>query len=99
MCWYSDSVDNSFIVDYVPGTEQLIVENGGSGHGFKFLPILGEHVADVIEKRETEYTRLFKWRDVPQGKRNGLEEGPDGWRTLEKQTLVGKEAWKGSSER
>ena len=84
LCWYSDTVDNSFLVDYVPGMENVIVANGGSGHGFKFLPVLGEHVADVLERRETEYTKLFKWRGVPQGKRNGLEEGPEGWRTLER---------------
>ena len=94
LCWYSDSVDNSFLMDYVPNTENLIVVNGGSGHGFKFLPVLGEHVADVLERRDTEYTRLFKWRDVPEGGRNGLEEGPQGWRTLDKQKMAGREQWK-----
>lgn len=93
LCWYSDSVDNSFLIDYVPGVENLIVANGGSGHGFKFLPVLGEHVADVVERKDTDYTRLFRWRDVPKGRRNGLEEGPESWRTLDKQKLVGREQW------
>ncbi|KXT05886.1 hypothetical protein AC578_402 [Pseudocercospora eumusae] len=94
LCWYTDSVDNSFLIDYVPGTEGLVVASGGSGHGFKFLPVLGEHVVDVIEGKESEYTRLFKWKDVPQGKRNGLEEGPQGWRTLDKQRMVGNVEWR-----
>ncbi|KAK3711324.1 hypothetical protein LTR37_009704 [Vermiconidia calcicola] len=94
LCWYSDTVDNSFLIDYVPGTENLICATGGSGHGFKFLPVLGEHVVDVLEKKDTEYTRLFKWRGVPDGERNGLEEGPGGWRTLDNQKLVGREEWK-----
>lgn len=94
LCWYSDSVGGSFLIDYVPGTEGLMVCNGGSGHGFKFLPVLGEHVVDVLEGKETEYTRLFAWRDVPEGKRNGLEEGPQGWRTLGRQKMVGREAWR-----
>lgn len=94
LCWYSDSVDNSFLIDYVPGTESLIVANGGSGHGFKFLPVLGEHVVDVMEGRDTEYTRLFKWRYIPGQDPNGLKDGPHGWRTLDKHTLVGKDAWK-----
>lgn len=94
LCWYSDSVDNSFVIDYAPGYDNLIVANGGSGHGFKFLPVLGEHVVDVVEMRDTEYTRLFKWRDVPDGARNGLEDGTEGWRTLDKQKMVGKEKWK-----
>lgn len=43
MCWYTDSLDDSFVIDYVPGyDETLFVASGGSGHGFKFLPVLGE---------------------------------------------------------
>lgn len=94
LCWYSDSVDNSFIIDYVPGTERLLVANGGSGHGFKFLPVLGEHVVDVMECKDTQYTRLFRWRGIPETDANCLREGLQGWRTLDKHTLVGKEAWK-----
>jgi len=40
----------------------LYVACGGSGHGFKFAPVLGEIVADVFEKKENEYTQSFKWR-------------------------------------
>lgn len=94
LCWYTDSVNNSFLIDYVPGIEGLIVASGGSGHGFKFLPVLGEHVVDVMERKDTEYTRLFEWREVPEGRRNGLEEGPEGWRRLDKQKLAGKEQWR-----
>jgi hypothetical protein len=43
MCWYTDSLDNSFVIDYVPGySRTLFVASGGSGHGFKFLPVLGK---------------------------------------------------------
>lgn len=97
LCWYTDSVDNNWLISYVPQVSNLVVASGGSGHGFKFLPVLGEHVVDVFEGSETEYARLFAWRDVPEGKRNGLEEGPEGWRVLEKQRLVGKRAWKRGS--
>jgi len=94
LCWYSDSIDNSFVIDYVPGTENLIVANGGSGHGFKFLPVLGKHIVDVVERKDTAYTRLFGWRNVPSGQRNGLEEGSRGWRTLENQKMVSREQWR-----
>ncbi|KAL1305405.1 hypothetical protein AAFC00_002293 [Neodothiora populina] len=94
LCWYTDSVDNSFLIDYVPGAKGLMVASGGSGHGFKFLPVLGEHVVDVVERRQTAYTKKFAWRDVPEGKKNGLEEGPEGRRTLDKQKLVGRREWK-----
>ncbi|KAI7084178.1 nucleotide-binding domain-containing protein [Hortaea werneckii] len=99
LCWYTDSVDNSFLIDFVPDTLNLVVASGGSGHGFKFLPVLGERIVDVIEGKDTEYTRLFKWRDVPTGKRNGLEEGPQGWRALDKQKLAGSKQWRGHESR
>ncbi|KAK3651112.1 hypothetical protein LTR56_005876 [Elasticomyces elasticus] len=98
LCWYTDSANNSFLIDYVPGTENLMVASGGSGHGFKFLPVLGQHIVDVVERKETQYTRLFAWRDVPHGSKNGLEEGPDGWRRLDKQKMVGRDSWKPSSK-
>jgi sarcosine oxidase/L-pipecolate oxidase len=97
LCWYTDSVDNNFLISHIPNVENLLVASGGSGHGFKFLPVLGKHVVDVIERKDTPYTRLFAWREVPRGKRNGLEDGPDGWRTLDKQRLVGKRAWRKTS--
>ncbi|KAF9879324.1 phospholipase c [Colletotrichum karsti] len=44
LCWYTDSFDNHFVIDFVPGVDGLMVATGGSGHGFKFLPNLGEHL-------------------------------------------------------
>lgn len=36
-------MDNNFLIDYVPGYQSsLFVASGGSGHGFKFLPVLGK---------------------------------------------------------
>ncbi|CCH45859.1 N-methyl-L-tryptophan oxidase [Wickerhamomyces ciferrii] len=63
LLWYTDTINNDFIVDYVPSKKNLLVVTGGSGHGFKFLPVLGKFVVDVIEGRENEYTKIFKWRD------------------------------------
>ncbi|GME65825.1 FAD dependent oxidoreductase [Neofusicoccum parvum] len=97
LCWYTDSVDNDFLVDYVPGTEGLVVASGGSGHGFKFLPVLGSKVVEVIERKEdSEYVKAWKWRERPSGEANGLEEGPEGWRTLDKQNMV--KGWKESAK-
>ncbi|ODN79263.1 hypothetical protein L202_03277 [Cryptococcus amylolentus CBS 6039] len=77
MCWYTDSVDNSFVVDYVPGYgEGLFVASGGSGHGFKFLPVLGKHVVNALEKKPDQFTDMFHWRTAaPDDKyANGLKE-------------------------
>ncbi|GBE89546.1 predicted protein [Sparassis crispa] len=86
LCFYTDTVDNSFLVDYVPGYgDSLVLCTGGSGHGAKFTPILGKYVKDVIEKKpKIELTYTWRWRaELPLG--NGLEEGPSGPRRLDKQ--------------
>ncbi|KAF2140328.1 uncharacterized protein K452DRAFT_230780 [Aplosporella prunicola CBS 121167] len=93
MCWYTDSTDNEFLIDFVPDRKGLMVATGGSGHGFKFLPVLGTKVVDIIEGKNTEFTRAFSWRQRPAaGSANGLEEGPEGWRTLDKQKMTSQ--WK-----
>ncbi|KAL1743252.1 FAD dependent oxidoreductase-domain-containing protein [Schizophyllum fasciatum] len=91
LCWYCDSLDNNFLVDYVPKYgDSLAVVSGGSGHMFKFLPVLGKHVLDMLAHKDTEYTRMWKWpmRDresIPWvDKSNGLEQGELGPRVLRK---------------
>jgi Glycine/D-amino acid oxidases (deaminating) len=98
-CWYTDSIDNSFVVAEVPGQPGLVVCSGGSGHGFKFLPVLGREVVKIIEARSdeelNEYGKRWRWRDVPEGEaRNGLEEGEEGPRVLEKQELATEAEYK-----
>ncbi|UPK94758.1 hypothetical protein LCI18_005693 [Fusarium solani-melongenae] len=62
MCWEADTVDLDFVIDRVPETEGLLVVTGGSFHGFKFLPVLGEYVVDVLEGKENKYTQFWRWR-------------------------------------
>ncbi|KAF4458073.1 FAD dependent oxidoreductase [Fusarium albosuccineum] len=88
LCWYTDTLDNSFLVDYVPTYAQksVFVCTGGSGHGAKFLPVLGEHAADILEHGDgsTSYMRAhWRWRDGAR-RGNGLEEGPNGPRNIGK---------------
>ncbi|KAK4498599.1 hypothetical protein PRZ48_011258 [Zasmidium cellare] len=43
LCWCTDSIDEEFVIDYVPSyNDTLFVCSGDSGHGFKFLPNLGK---------------------------------------------------------
>ncbi|KAI0097060.1 FAD dependent oxidoreductase [Hypoxylon sp. NC0597] len=90
LCWYTDSIDNSFLVDFVPGRPGVAVCSGGSGHGFKFLPILGREVVKILEGKgsETVYGQMWRWRSSSEPKRNGLEEGEQGPRVLSKQTMA-----------
>ncbi|KAI1619319.1 FAD dependent oxidoreductase [Exophiala viscosa] len=84
LCWYTDSIDNDFLIDYVPGySDSLFICTGGSGHAFKFLPLLGRHVKNQLERVPDEFTQLWKWRTVEEGKVcNGLEQGEFGPRAM-----------------
>ncbi|KAL7421329.1 hypothetical protein Q5752_004214 [Cryptotrichosporon argae] len=95
MCWYTDSVDNSFVVSYVPGYgDTLFVASGGSGHGFKFLPVLGAHVANALERTRDQFTDLWAWRSAQDdAHRNGLEEGEFGGRNLADLEMATEADW------
>lgn len=46
VCWYSDTEDENWVIDHAPGpVENVILTTGDSGHGFKFLPTIGEYIA------------------------------------------------------
>ncbi|KAA8646629.1 hypothetical protein EYZ11_011974 [Aspergillus tanneri] len=48
-CWYADTVSTDFIVDYHPAYgKSLFLATGGSDHAFKFLPVLGERICELI---------------------------------------------------
>jgi sarcosine oxidase len=45
-CMFTNSPDEHFILDLLPGYPQVSVAAGFSGHGFKFAPVIGEIMAD-----------------------------------------------------
>ena len=62
LCLYCDTPDGDFWIDRHPARDGLIVAAGGSGHGFKFAPVLGRIIADVVEGRPDPRTARFAWR-------------------------------------
>jgi sarcosine oxidase len=46
-CLYANSPDEDFIIDKLPGYDDVIIACGFSGHGFKFVPVVGEILADL----------------------------------------------------
>jgi sarcosine oxidase len=46
-CLFTNTPDEHFIIDSVPGLPQVIVASPCSGHGFKFASVIGEVVADL----------------------------------------------------
>jgi len=48
ICLYTNSDDEDFIVDKLPGyDDKVVVACGFSGHGFKFASVIGEILADL----------------------------------------------------
>jgi len=48
VCQYENSPDGDLLFDRHPEAENLWILGGGSGHGFKLGPALGEHVAAAL---------------------------------------------------
>lgn len=51
VCQYEASSDGHFLADRHPHYENVWLLGGGSGHGFKMGPALGEHVASLVQGR------------------------------------------------
>ncbi|KAB5518833.1 putative fructosyl amino acid protein [Coniochaeta sp. 2T2.1] len=72
LCWYTDTPTGDFIVSYHPFFKGLFVATGGSGHGFKFLPVLGGKVVDAVEGRlDGELRDKWRWKGRTRGKTEG----------------------------
>lgn len=48
ICQYENSADSNFIIDRHPHAENAWLVGGGSGHGFKHGPAVGEQVAQAV---------------------------------------------------
>jgi glycine/D-amino acid oxidase-like deaminating enzyme len=48
VCQYTNTPDSNLVVDTHPEADNLWIVGGGSGHGFKLGPALGEHVARCV---------------------------------------------------
>ena len=48
VCQYENSPDGDFIIDRHPGASNVWLLGGGSGHGYKMGPALGEFAAGLI---------------------------------------------------
>lgn len=62
LCMYCDTWDGDFWIDHDPDRPGLLIATGGSGHGFKFAPMLGPIIADVLEGKPNRFAHRFKWR-------------------------------------
>ena len=73
-CMYSNTPDQHFVVARHPEHDNVTVACGFSGHGFKFVPVIGEVLADLATTGTTEHPiSLFDPRRPALGHRDHLE--------------------------
>ncbi|MFB9442300.1 N-methyl-L-tryptophan oxidase [Dactylosporangium vinaceum] len=54
-CMYTNTPDTHFVIARHPGHERVTVACGFSGHGFKFVPVVGEILADLALGGATDH--------------------------------------------
>jgi sarcosine oxidase len=54
-CMYTNTVDEHFVIATHPAHERVTVACGFSGHGFKFVPVVGEILADLAMSGATRH--------------------------------------------
>lgn len=65
-CCYTDTLDGHFWIDNHPEIENVTVGSGGSGHGFKMGPIVGEMIATIAEGGQHKWSNRYQWRELNQ---------------------------------
>lgn len=67
-CIYTLTPDRHFLIDKHPRHPNVVVAAGFSGHGFKFAPVVGEIVADLVQHGSTTWPiDLFRFDRFPKG--------------------------------
>ncbi|HTL39045.1 MAG TPA: FAD-dependent oxidoreductase, partial [Kofleriaceae bacterium] len=62
LCVYCDTADENFWIARHPQRPSLVVATGGSGHAFKFAPVLGDVIADIALGIPHPLAHKFRWR-------------------------------------
>jgi len=58
VCQYENTSNGDFIIDRHPELENVWIAGGGSGHGFKHGPAVGEYLAGLIAGRQPPEARF-----------------------------------------
>ncbi|HVS45449.1 MAG TPA: N-methyl-L-tryptophan oxidase [Verrucomicrobiae bacterium] len=61
-CMYALTPDEHFIIDRHPQDDGVVIAGGFSGHGYKFCPVVGEIVADLVDGKARHDTEFLKLR-------------------------------------
>ena len=60
-CLFTNTPDEHFIIDTLPGAGEVLVVSACSGHGFKFASVVGEIVADLATTGRSRFDlKMFR---------------------------------------
>ena len=93
ICWYLDTPTSDWLIDYHPKYAGLFIATGGSGHAYKFLPVIGERIVDVLQAKDRDelgagLRRKWKW---PKEKFHMDHIWTDDWRGGKKGMILDEE--------
>lgn len=54
-CFFNNTPDEDFIIDRHPEHKNIFIAGGFSGHGFKYVPVIGEIFTQLITEGKTEH--------------------------------------------
>jgi sarcosine oxidase len=55
VCKYTNTPDEHFVLDHNPEFPQVIIASPCSGHGFKFSPVIGETIAQIVQRKPPRF--------------------------------------------
>lgn len=62
ICWFADTSDSEYCIDFLPETNNsVVVLSGDSGHGFKMMPIFGKWVVELLKNGHQSVDR-WRWK-------------------------------------
>lgn len=56
-CLYTNTASEDFLLDVLPGAPEVVVASPCSGHGFKFVPLMGRIAADLATTGASSHWR------------------------------------------
>lgn len=66
ICWCTDTPDRHFLFCEHPDHEGLVLGTGDSGKGFKYMPIVGDYISEIVLKGndslDDEKRKCWGWR-------------------------------------
>ena len=55
VCLYTNTPDEHFLIDRHPLHPQVLIASACSGHGFKFSPVIGEILSDLVQSKQPRF--------------------------------------------